>query len=305
MSDEQNGPRQQNQVFQPQSQPGQQNQQVQLPTNMAGLPTTSEGPAEYRAVDDLGFDIPVDTVPLPSRGLCYHDGSSLHGRNTIDIRAMTAREEDILTSKALLKNGTVITQLLRSCIVDKRINPVDMLSGDRTALLVALRITGYGQDYKVETECPECGHKQIVEFDLQELPMKFLEQNPDLPGQNVFSVKLPVSKKTIRYRFLTGLDEEQIQQEQQIKRKKLKTQLDNMVTSRLLRQIIAVDNRDDKGFINKFIQNMPARDSRFLRKHIADNEPGMEMVGNMVCSDCGEASEVEVQIGPSFFWPDD
>lgn len=298
MTDENDqGPRQQNQVFKGQA--------PQLPPHMAGLPTANEGPAEYRHADDLGFEIPIDVVPLPSMGKCYPQGSILHGVDRVPIRAMTAREEDILTSKAFLKNGTVITHLLRSCIADPRINPVELLSGDRQALMVALRITGYGPDYRVETECPECGHKQTTEFDLQELPVKFLDGEPDVPGTNLFSVVLPVSKKTVKYRYLNGSDEEQIQQDAQMKRKKLKTQLDNVITSRYIRQIIAVDGREDRGYVAKFIQNMPARDSRFLRKHIADTEPGMEMEGNMLCEECGEASEVNVPIGAEFFWPND
>ena len=97
--------------------------------------------------DDFGMEVPVESVPLPSRGLIYPVDSSSHNRETIEIKAMTAREEDILTSRALIKKGTVITQLIKSCVVDKSINVESMISGDRNALMTAIRITGYGSDY--------------------------------------------------------------------------------------------------------------------------------------------------------------
>ena len=106
--------------------------------------------------DDFGFEIPVETVPLPSNGVTYPVDSPMHLAETVQIRAMTAREEDILTSKALIKQGTVITHLLKSCIVSPGFDPDDMLTGDRNAIMTALRITGYGKDYKVEVDCPAC-----------------------------------------------------------------------------------------------------------------------------------------------------
>ena len=79
-----------------------------------------------------------------------------HACETVDIKAMTAREEDILTSRAFIKKGTVITELIRSCLVDKRIDPNSLLSGDRNALMVAIRVTGYGVEYSTEVTCPVC-----------------------------------------------------------------------------------------------------------------------------------------------------
>ena len=116
--------------------------------------------------DDFGFEIPVETVPLPSGGKCYDADHPLHGKDTVDIRAMTAREEDILTSKALIKKGTVISHLIKSCLIDKRVNPETLLAGDRNALMVALRVTGYGTEYKVEVDCPACGERSKHNFNL-------------------------------------------------------------------------------------------------------------------------------------------
>ena len=90
--------------------------------------------------DDFNFEIPAEAVPLPSRGIIYPQDSPLHGKEVLEIKPMTAREEDILTSRAYIKKGTVLTQLMKSCLVDKSINPDDMIAGDRNALMIAIRI---------------------------------------------------------------------------------------------------------------------------------------------------------------------
>ena len=250
------------------------------------------------------FDIPIDSIPLPSLGVCYPMTSTLYGKERIDVKAMTAKEEDILTSRALLKNGTVITHLLRSCIVENGINPDEMLTGDRTALMIALRITGYGSDYKLEVQCPACEEKQKFTFELAGLPVKFLEIQPIAQGVNEFELIMPVRRNKITYRFLTGADEAELLQDRQSRKKKLGTQVDTAITSNLLRQIVSVDGKYDRGLIARYVNSMPARDSRFLRKTISETEPGMEMRAEMKCSACGEVSEVDVPIGASFFWPD-
>jgi len=107
-------------------------------------------------LDDFGIEIPAETVPLPSQGLAYPEGHPFHRQSTVDITAMTAREEDILTSQALIKKGTVITELIRSCLVNKAVRPDFLLSGDRNAIMVAIRITGYGREYEATINCESC-----------------------------------------------------------------------------------------------------------------------------------------------------
>ena len=255
--------------------------------------------------DDFNMDIPVESVPLPSQGKIYSPDSSSHNRETIEIKAMTAKEEDILTSRALIKKGTVISSLLRSCIVDKSINVDALISGDRNALMTAIRITGYGSEYKVEVNCPECDTKQSQEFSLSELPIKRLEIQPVDPGENAFEFVLPVSKKTVIFKFLTGKDEINMSLESdRRKKKKLGGDVDNVVTKRLHYSILSVDGITDKNKIATFIKNMPAKDSRDLRKYMDDNEPGIEMKAWMQCESCYEQSEVTLPIGANFFWPD-
>jgi len=255
--------------------------------------------------DDFDMEVPVDSVPLPSEGKVYPPDSSSHNRTTIEIRAMTAREEDILTSRALIKKGTVISSLLRSCIVDKTINVDNLISGDRNALMTAIRITGYGSEYSVEVSCPECDERSKQDFQLSDLPIKRLEIPTINPGENAFDYTLPVSKKSLVFKFLTGKDETNMSLEaDRRKKKKLGGDVDNMVTKRLHYSILSIDGVVDKNKIGTFIKNMPARDSRSLRKFMDDNEPGIEMKAWMTCESCYEQSEVNLPIGATFFWPD-
>lgn len=253
--------------------------------------------------DDFGFEIPVEAVPLPSRGVVYPPDSPLHNQETVEVRAMTAREEDILTSRALIKKGTVITELIKSCLVDKRIDVSKMLSGDRNALMVALRITGYGADYNVEVDCPACSTKSKQTFNLSELELQPLELEPVQLGANLFEVQLPVTKKTVRFKFLTGADEEEILVIQE-RKKKAGAMADNLVTTRLQFSIVEVDGKSEKNLINSFIRSLPARDSLHLRQIIDKSEPGIDMKSYMDCPSCSESSEVRIPLGPSFFWPD-
>ena len=253
--------------------------------------------------EDFGFDVPVELVPLPSGGIVYPLDSPLSGQNAIEVRAMTAREEDILTSKALIKKGTVITHLIKSCLTNKDIDVKNMLSGDRNALMVGLRVTGYGSDYTCEVECPVCEHRSKQTFNLTDLPVKQLKIDPIAEGKNLFSFELPLTKKTVEFRFLTGKDEEEIMITNDRKKKSGFTG-SNLITTRLMYCVASVDGITDRSKISGFIRNMPARDSLALRKYMDEHEPGVDMKSWMDCPGCYDQSEVRLPLGATFFWPD-
>ena len=256
-----------------------------------------------QAQQDLGFDIPVETVPLPSLGKVYPPGHPLHLKQSVDIRAMTAREEDILTSRAFIKNGTVITNLLRSCLIDKSIDPRTLLSGDRNAILVAIRITGYGADYNTNVTCPLCDTSQVHTCSLGELPIISLESDPVTPGSNEFELILPVSGKKVTVSFPTGLDEEEALTIAERKRMQ-GIVADNLVTDRLFRAITSIQGNTDKSFISKFIRNMPARDSLQIRRFLEKNEPTVSMMTHFTCEACDYQEEMSLPLGANFFWPE-
>lgn len=251
---------------------------------------------------EFGFEIPQEVVPLPSNGKVYSQNSTLHGSEVVEIRSMTAREEDILTSRALLKKGTVITELIKSCLVDKSINPLDLLSGDRNALMVAIRITGYGPEYNAELECPECNTKSPHEFNLAALPIKRLEIEPVNPGTNIFEFKLPKTGALVKFKFMTGRDEEEIMIMGE-KQKKLGLPTDNNVTTNLLYSIVSVNGIEDRSKISQFVKSIPAADSLALRNFMRENEPGIIMKQDTTCNVCGHTEEVGMPLGVNFLWP--
>jgi hypothetical protein len=253
--------------------------------------------------DDFGFEVPVEAVPLPSNGVVYPVEDALHGLETVEIRAMTAREEDILTSRALIKKGTVISHLLESCLVDKQIKADNMLVGDRNAIMTALRVTGYGSDYSVEVDCPACSERSKQTFDLTSLKIDRLSINPVAEGANLFEFTLPMTNKLVRFKFLTGKDEQEILQTTD-RQRKTGQQGENLITSRLKHAIVAIEGINDRTKIGLFIRNMPAKDSLALRRHIDDSEPGIDMTSWMTCPHCLDGSEVRLPMGASFFWPD-
>lgn len=263
----------------------------------------SGGIMKQDVMKEFGWEVPVDVAPLPSQGKVYPTSSALHGKDAVSIKAMTAKEEDILMSKAFSKQGTTVIELIRSCLVDKSIDPMDMLLGDRHALLVAIRITGYGTSYVVDSTCPACSKSDEYEFDLSTLPIRNLDIEPIKPGINEFAFTLPVSKKNVTFKFMTGRDDIELTQTLERRKKLLGEQTENSVTSRLAAQITSIGGVTDKNKIAMFVNNMPARDSYALRTYIEKHEPTLEMVTTMTCNACNASSEVGLPIGINFFWP--
>jgi hypothetical protein len=265
---------------------------------------SAQQPAQPTGQQPTGGDeLPYETIPLPSRGLLYPDGSPLHGVDTVHIKSMTAREEDILMSPALIKAGTAITALIRSCLVDKRIDPADMIAGDRNALVFAIRITGYGHEYDATVECPECDEKTKRTFDLSRVDVNFLDLTPVKPFENRFEFALPMSHRTVNFRFLTGRAEESAQKTQQARRKAIGPQASQTVTDTLRDSIVSVDGIEDRQKIADFVRGMPARDSLALRQHISQHQPDIITRQESTCPSCGRSEEVSIPMGLSFLWP--
>ena len=215
---------------------------------------------------------------------------------------MTAKDEDILMSRAYIKNGTVIQELIKSCLINKNIDVDEMIAGDRNALMVALRITGYGAEYPVECDCPKCNKSSEQTFYLSDLGIKRLAIDPVVDGSNLFEIQLPVCKKNVKVKFANGYDEKEMSLNQE-RKKKLGLQQDTAITDRLANAIVSVQGITDKTKIGMFIKEMPARDSLALRKFLDNNEPGIDMTVSMKCKHCFEESEIKLPIGVGFFWP--
>ena len=251
----------------------------------------------------LSFVTPTEIIDLPSRGTFYPEGHSAHGKETIEIKYMTAKEEDILTSKTLVNRGIVLDRLLSSIILDN-VNPDDLLVGDRNAILIAARITGYGENYETGIGCPSCGEKFTHSFNLNEVEFN---EEPNLEEMNVefedglFFFELPKSKVTVGIRPLCARDEKELNK---VAQKKKKYNLAEAPLTDLLKAVVVSANGSvDKGLIAQFVDVMPAMDSRALRTTYIKLIPDVDMTQEIVCPECGTGSEVEVPFTGEFFWP--
>lgn len=270
-------------------------------------PPPASMPANVNTTNSLlNFAVPTEIVDLPSKGLFYPEGSPLHARDSIEIRFMTAKDEDILTSPTLLKKGVAIDRLLQSVIIDENINAKDLLVGDRNALMYAVRITGYGSAYEAMAMCEQCGEDNDVTFDLSRYVehYKMPEDTSEIQinSNGTFTVDLPVTKISVDVRFLTGHDEERLTKSTQLKQK---NNLPDAQSTDLLKSIVVCANGvEDPSQLGEFLEVMPAADSRFLRNIYADISPNVKFSQEMTCEHCGSESEVDVPITTGFFWPE-
>ena len=267
------------------------------------LPDQNIRTIKNNKVEEFSWEVPYETVPLPSQGLIYSQDSFFHQKDLIDIKAMTAKEEDILLSQAYLKKGTVVEELIKACVMDNNANVDDLIVGDRNALSIAIRITGYGTDYKASVNCPKCGHTNEKTFDLSELEIKRLGAEPVEPGLNLFEYQLPVSKKIIRFKLMTGKDERDKSEQEEYFIGTLGEMSVGTITSHLKFIIQSIDGITDKGKIHKFVDVMPALDSKKLRNFIRDIQPGIDMNTKMKCDNCSSTSTVSLPVTGELFWP--
>lgn len=252
---------------------------------------------------DDSYAPPVASVKLPSRGKVYPPESSLYLCEELDVKAMTAKEEDILASPVLIRKGTVLSTLMKACITNRSVDPDQLLVGDRNAILNAIRVSAYGAEYETTIQCPKCNEESAAHFDLGRVPMKTLDVDPDGgPGSNVFGFSLPVWKKRVQFKLLAGSDVVALDKDMERVRK-ARNGAEAAVTMRLNAQILSIDGNTDRGAIGKMVQNIPARDSRDLRAYMDEIAPSVQMEQEFTCASCGEETVVDIPMGTEFFWP--
>lgn len=259
----------------------------------------NQPPVPHPADED--YSVPVTSVKLPSRGLVYPPESPLYRCESVDIKAVTAKEENILASPALIKKGVVLTELMKACITNRTIDPDMMLVGDRNAVLVSIRVSAYGPAYRAHVTCPECEEACDHEFNLSRLVLKTLDVDPvGGPGSNEFSFKLPTSGKEVKFRLMDAALVAKLDKDLDSVRKK--TGRDQGVTMRLYTQATSIEGVDSKNLM-RAIEALPASDARAWRQYMDKIAPGVDMEQEFECPSCGKTSEVEIPIGTGFFWP--
>lgn len=247
--------------------------------------------------------IPTESVYLPSKGILYDRNHPLYKTETLEYRYMTALEEDILSSRALLRSGKAVDMVIKNCLVNKSVDLDTLVPGDKNAIMTALRVSSYGSEYAINVQCPDCGSSSQNDFRLDELEMRTLEIESNGKGANEFDFVLPIGEKKITFRFLTSGEESEITEAQEKIKKSSGTQLDRNVTSFLKNQIVAVDGNEDRKVIDKLVDTLIVRDSRALRKYIEENTPDIIFEQFFSCPNCGSTNEVNVPITTEFFWP--
>ena len=248
-------------------------------------------------------NVPTEVIPLPSKGRFYPEGHPLRS-GTIEMKYMTAKEEDILASQNLIKQGVVIDKLLQSLIVTK-INYNDLLTIDKNAVFIAARILAYGPEYNVEIACPSCGQKSKHTIDLQEFSEKAINWDNFVKGEIHHKFKLPIGKQELTIKMLTHGDEKKIEEASKMYKKASKAiGVDRELTTRLKHVIIAVDGNEDRAFINGFVDNMLSRDSLALRNHLKETTPDIDTTFAYECPACSyEIPKMQLPIDVGFFWP--
>jgi hypothetical protein len=258
---------------------------------------------EYNQKDLKRNNFPTEVISLPSKGLLYPEDSPLRS-GTIELKYMTAAEEDILTTQSLIKQGVVLDKLFQALIVTP-IKYNDLIGADKDAIMIAARILGYGKMYDATCTCPECDKESKTSFDLNTLKEKEFDiQKAEMINANEFKFILPASNREVIFKLLTHGDEKKIQLELENLKKTNKSGISKDLTTRLKYIIIAVDGNEDKKYISEFVDNeLFAQDSRGLREHIKTISPGVDFNVDFTCQECFFEGKLNLPVGVDFFWP--
>lgn len=253
----------------------------------------------------FSFVVPTEFVELPSQGKFYSEGHPLRGEDSIEIRQMTAKEEDMLTSRTLLKKGVALDRVIASLIVDRGIDPDSLLVGDRNAIIIATRVAGYGNMYDTKVSCPSCGTNQEYSFDLNSANIYDGSDARDIGvktnDDGTFNVTLPRTGVDVQFRLLTGRDEKTflhgIQSDKKAKSEK-------NITRQLAAIVVSLSGDDSTQAKQYFIDNVPSLDSRHLRLAYRLSAPNVDLTQSFECGECSHEQEMEVPLSADFFWTD-
>ena len=245
----------------------------------------------------LNFIRPTEFVELPTEGRFYPEGHPLHGQDSVEINMMTAKEEDILTNRSLIKKGVALDRMVRSLLIDKRINVKDLFLGDKNAIIVTARISAYGPEYKASITCPSCNTAETYEIDLEEvLADSEGFQMPDgveMNHRNNFIIELPKTGISAEVRLLNGHDSIE-----DTKKNKSMGLIDMFK-----KFVVSLNEITDRKQVDEFLELMPASDSKILRQKYGELVPNVDMDLSFECNTCDHEQTMEVPLSADFFWP--
>lgn len=284
------------------------NQERLAAANMAEVASLVSNAEQSKVNNPIEMSTPTQVVELPSKGVFYPKDHPWYNKESVEIRFMTAKDEDILVNKSYIQKGIVLDKLISSLLLDKRVNLDSILLCDKSALVVAARITGYGSDYVVDMNCPSCDQKSKHTFDLEMFTNEFPDDDKlasaeaTLTENGTFIIEFPKTQKNVEFKLLSGADEKKITQLTENKKKQ--NLPESALTDQMKQYIVSIDDNDDRMFINKFIESMPAFDAKFLRRMYVALTPAVRNKQAFSCGNCGNSQEVEVPLTVNFFWPE-
>lgn len=282
-------------------------------------PVHSEPPVEKLLTEEPGqklfsLPLPTDMVELPTEGKFYPKDHPLHEQKYIEIRQMTTKDEEILTSKTLVKTGTALDKMLQGLVLDSRVKVDDLYLVDKNALVIAARRTNYGSEYKVGVACPSCGAKHSKTFQLDALEIKPLPDSPELPPEErveisedaTFNIKLSIPNRqeeveyNVECKLLNGNDEKSLRLMQE-KKKKYNTP-ESPIRDLLKKIIVSINGEGDSYLVSEFVDNMPAFISKKFREEYERIAPNVDLNFDFECEQCGEESRLKIPFTARFFW---
>ena len=236
-----------------------------------------------------------EIIKLPSKGKFYKNGLK-----EVTVEYMTSKDEDILTTPSLIDNGTAIDVLLKRKIKTAGVNPNDLLTGDRSAIILFLRSSSYGSEYGVQVPDPRTNAMFKTTVDLTKLKYKRVDEEPDENGY--FTVELPMRKKTVKFRLLTSGEDTIIFKKAEAYKEASGEQFSDYSTNKLKAHVIDINGNSDRTYISKFIDVMPALDALTIRKKINEVSPDVDMSYEFETND-GYKFNTDLSIGMDFFFP--
>lgn len=271
-------------------------------TGVSDIANTGDYTPQEETKSILDFVLPTEFVDLPTGGKFYPPDHPLHNKESIEIRYMTAKDTDILTSKSLIKKGVAIDRMLQNIIVDNSIKVEELFLGDKNAILIAARINGFGAEYETKITCPACNNVSNFSFDLNEIGHSLeKEHDYNISSDGSFFVELPHTGVTVECKLLTGKDEKSIAR--LIQKKKKHNLPETLLTDQYKSFIVSINDVTERGQVEKFIDLMPARDSAFLRMEYNKVSPDVDMTHDYSCDNCDHEALISIPFSTEFFWP--
>ena len=265
-------------------------------------PDAPTPPTQTTGGDLFSFVNPTEFVDLPSGGTLYPSGHPLHNVETVEIRHMTAKEEDILTSETLLRRGLAIDKLVESVLVDKNLHPSTLLVGDKNAILIASRITGFGTIYDATVACPECLEQQAETFDLGAIQNKTVDTTgAEVTPEGTYIFPLPVTGVNIEIKLLTSGDETRITQTVANRKKNNLPETNSTLLLKAL--VVSANGITDPSQLTRFADVMPLQDAQHIRGMYQQLRPDVDMSLPFNCTKCTYDGEVTMPLTADFFWP--